>query len=363
MPRLLRKAALEPGDLAPWFRTRTSSNPDYQFNSTAGRYIVLCFFQSAADPLSRDVIAAMRAQEKSFNDERACWFGVSEDPEDEQQTRVADRYPGFRYFWDPERIISGLFGVNERTSYVLDIALRVVAAIPFGPDAQAHTDQVVAVLAAQPAVNEITPLGAPILVAPGIFDTTLCRTLTRYYEAHASYDSGFMRERDGKTVPMLSHDFKRRRDCQIQDADLRNACAAGIDGRLRPQIERAFQFRATRIERQIVACYDSAERGFFRAHRDNTTKGTAHRRFAVSLFLNDDFEGGTLRFPEYGRHLYKAPLGGAVVFSCSMLHEATAVTRGRRYMYLPFLYDDQGAELRKRNSVHLVDEQLHSRQS
>ena len=57
----------------------------------------------------------------------------------------------------------------------------------------------------------------------------------------------------------------------------------GIDGKLRPQIERAFQFRATRIERQIVACDDSAERGFFRAHRDNTTQGTAHRRFAVSL--------------------------------------------------------------------------------
>ena len=52
-----------------------------------------------------------------------------------------------------------------------------------------------------------------------------------------------------------------------------------------------------------------------------------HRRFAVSLNLNTgDYEGGCLRFPEFGPHLYVAPAGGAVVFSCSLLHEeATAV--------------------------------------
>jgi predicted 2-oxoglutarate/Fe(II)-dependent dioxygenase YbiX len=212
-------------------------------------------------------------------------------------------------------------------------------------------------------VDAVTPLGAPVLVAPAIFDATLCRELTRYYEENASYDSGFMKEREGKTVRMLNHEFKRRRDCQIEDAKLRDACAKGIEGKLRPLIERAFQFRATRIERQIVACYDATEGGFFRAHRDNTTKGTAHRRFAVSLFLNDDFEGGTLRFPEYGSHQYKAPAGGAVVFSCSMLHEATPVTRGRRYMYLPFLYDDASAAVRATNSVHLADDQLRYRRS
>ena len=51
------------------------------------------------------------------------------------------------------------------------------------------------------------------------------------------------------------------------------------------------------MERYIVACYDSTEGGYFRPHRDNTTKGTAHRRFAVTLNLNsDEYEGGYLRF-------------------------------------------------------------------
>ena len=103
-----------------------------------------------------------------------------------------------------------------------------------------------------------------------------------------------------------------------------------IHDRLVPDIHKAFQFLATRMERYIVACYDGSEGGHFSAHRDNTTKGTAHRRFAVSLNLNTgQDQGGDSWFPEFGRLLYRPPLGGAVVFSCSLLHEATPVTPTR----------------------------------
>jgi predicted 2-oxoglutarate/Fe(II)-dependent dioxygenase YbiX len=57
--------------------------------------------------------------------------------------------------------------------------------------------------------------------------------------------------------------------------------------------------------------------------------------------------------PEYGSRTYRAPTGGAVVFSCSLLHEATAVTRGRRFAFLPFLYDDEAAKVRAQNSTFL----------
>jgi predicted 2-oxoglutarate/Fe(II)-dependent dioxygenase YbiX len=42
-----------------------------------------------------------------------------------------------------------------------------------------------------------------------------------------------------------------------------------------------------------------------------------------------------------------------VVFSCSLLHEATPVTRGRRFAFLPFLYDEQAAKVREANNPHL----------
>ncbi len=62
-----------------------------------------------------------------------------------------------------------------------------------------------------------------------------------------------------------------------------------------------------------------------------------------------EYEGGELRFPEFGPRTYRAPSGGAVVFSCSLLHEALPVVKGRRYAYVPFLYDEAGEELRLRN--------------
>ena len=148
----------------------------------------------------------------------------------------------------------------------------------------------------------------------------------------------------------FNDDFKRRRDCGVEDPAVRAACRVRLTNRLKPEVYRAFQFAATHAERYIVACYSSAERGFFRPHRDNTTKGTAHRRFAVTINLNTgEYDGGELRFPEFGRQTYEAPLGGAIVFSCSLLHEATPVTRGERYAFLPFLYDEAAAKLREEN--------------
>jgi hypothetical protein len=34
-----------------------------------------------------------------------------------------------------------------------------------------------------------------------------------------------------------------------------------------------------------------------------------------------------------------------VVFSCALMHEATRITAGRRYAFLPFFYDDTGAAI------------------
>jgi len=112
----------------------------------------------------------------------------------------------------------------------------------------------------------------------------------------------------------------------------------------------------TRMERYIVACYDASVGGYFQPHRDNTTKGTAHRRFAVTINLNtEDYAGGALMFPEYGRTVYRPPTGGAVVFSCTLLHQALPVTKGRRYAFLPFLYDDAAAKIREANNAFLAD--------
>ena len=120
-------------------------------------------------------------------------------------------------------------------------------------------------------------------------------------------------------------------------------------------IAAAFQFEVSGIERFLVSCYDAEDGGVFHAHRDNTTLATAYRQFACSLNLNDGFEGGDLRFPEFGAATYRAPPGGAVVFSCSLLHQVSKVTAGERYAFLPFLYDDAAAKIREANIGYLGD--------
>jgi len=169
-------------------------------------------------------------------------------------------------------------------------------------------------------------------------------------------ESGFMRDVDGRTKALVDHSHKRRHDCHIEDDTLQETTRARIRARLVPMIARAFAFEVTRMERYIVARYDADGGGYFRPHRDNMTKGTAHRRFAVTINLNaEDYDGGDLRFPEFGHQTYRAETGGAVVFSCSLLHECTPMTRGQRYAFLPFLYDDAAAAIRTANNQFLDD--------
>ena len=95
--------------------------------------------------------------------------------------------------------------------------------------------------------------------------------------------------------------------------------------------DREFAFDA-----HVVLSYSADGRHFFGAHRDNGAPTTADRAFAVSLNLNDDFEGGELIFPEYAGVKVSPPTGAAAVFSCSILHEALPVTRGRRFVLTTF---------------------------
>jgi predicted 2-oxoglutarate/Fe(II)-dependent dioxygenase YbiX len=109
------------------------------------------------------------------------------------------------------------------------------------------------------------------------------------------------------------------------------------------------------MDRYIVSCYDSAAGGHFFRHRDNVNAGAQHRRFAVSINLNKDYEGCDLVFPEFGPRPYRPPVGGAVAFSAGMLHEVTPITRGRRCVFVPFLYGEADAVRREANNARLRD--------
>lgn len=364
------------GDPAPNFTGFCNNNPQYHFNTVAGRYVVLCFFGSVSLPNSYQALSFVYQDLRSyFDDNKICFFGVSIDPQDKQSNRIQDMLPGIRIFWDLDLRVSTLYGavtlgVNLLELYkpytlILDPNLRVLANIPLS-DAQSHNQQIKDIIENLPSVDDYAevPLTAPILIVPRVFDRTFCRQLIDLYHEKGGTESGFMREKDGKTIGVQDYSFKRRQDCPIESEEIINQMKNCLSQRLVPEIAKVYNFRVTRIERYIVACYDSESGGYFRPHRDNTTKGTAHRRFAVTINLNaEEYEGGDLRFPEFGSKTYRAPTGGAVVFSCSVLHEATPVTKGVRYATLPFLYDEEGAKIREANQQFLTNQMINLNQS
>jgi peroxiredoxin len=348
-----------PGDPVPSFAAECTSNPRFHFDTVAGRYVVLSLFGSAGGMTGRRMLDDLLASAHLYDDAKLSFFGVSTDPAD--RTLLEPRVPGIRYFWDGDRAVSRLFGAlpAEGDEYrpftlILDPMLRVVAWLPGGDPR--HGELARSYLAGLPPVDAHAGvrINAPVLVAPRIFEPGFCRQLIDEYERLGGEDSGFLREERGVTVGLIDHRHKRRFDCPIGDETLRKGAAGRIARRLFPLVGKSFAFAPTRMERYIVACYDTQSGGYFRPHRDNTTSGTAHRRFAVTINLNaGDYEGGDLRFPEFGTATYRAPTGGAVVFSCSLLHEALPVTRGRRFAFLPFLYDDEAACIRAHNNEKL----------
>jgi predicted 2-oxoglutarate/Fe(II)-dependent dioxygenase YbiX len=343
-----RPRPLQPGEPLPWFRAKAIGGSDnYVFDTAAGRYILLLFLGRATDPGSAEALSLVHRHRALFDDVAACFFGVTSDPGDEAAGRVAQMLPGIRFFLDPGAL-AGLFGAAERRHWLLvDPMLRAVGAFPL------EAGEAALAALAQAVAQAPLPDWAPVLMAPNILEPALCERLIAHHRETGGTPSGFMREVGGKTVLVTDPQHKMRRDREVTDETLCGVLRGRILSRLVPMVRRAFQFEATRMERYIVGAYPAGE-GHFRPHRDNTTRGTAHRRFAVTINLNaGEYDGGDLRFPEYGARTYRAPTGGAVVFSCSLLHEATPVTRGTRYAFLPFLYDDSAARLREENNPHL----------
>ena len=351
---------LTPGDLVPWFEGRSSFRPALNIETLAGRYIVLSFLGSSTHPASRQLIDDVEREQAQFDVRNAMFCGVVVDPEDER--RLRQKFPGVIYFWDGGAAVSRLYGaVGQNNSYtlhtlVLDPGLRVIALIPFQQDNSQHLRQVLDILKKLPPTIEMD-LAAPVLILPNVLEPQLCRAMIDLYETHGGKDLGRMADVGGQTVRVFDDTQKKRLDYTIVEREMLLALEDRLRRRVFPQIKKAFQFNATQVERYIISCYDAQTGGYFRAHRDDQTRGTAHRRFAISMGLDASaYEGGDLRFPEYGYRTYRAPTGGAVVFSCTLMHEVRPVTRGKRYAFLPFVYDEDAARVRAVNAQALAAE-------
>jgi peroxiredoxin/predicted 2-oxoglutarate/Fe(II)-dependent dioxygenase YbiX len=353
------------GDPAPWFTAPSSSNSTYHFDTVGGYRVILCFLGRCKTQSYAKVLHDFAALQPQLEQCQIPFFGVTIDPEDIVLQQLIEIPSYFKFIWDFDRSVSLRYGVLSNdteadfyrpTTLVLDENLRVLQVFPLeNPDN--HAAQVFKFIQELPALEPemMSVRQAPVLFIPNVFDQEFCRYLIHLYEKDGGHDSGFMRQIDGKTVEVLDTSFKQRSDFCITDSPHLQAVNDLVLRRVKPEIEKAFQFSITRFERHLVACYDARTKGFFNRHRDNTTKGTAHRRFAMTINLNTgEYTGGCLRFPEYGSRLYRPQVGEAVIFSCSLLHEVTPVSTGKRFALLSFFYNDEDAKVRDRNQKYVV---------
>jgi len=359
------------GDFLPAFYANSSVNPTFAFHSVSGYRLLLAFVGSVRSGPGRSLAEALLAQAQQLAQRHILVYVVTMDSQQLEDPVLRQLIKKFTVFWDQDRRIAQLYGIDATPAgaspgtsvlrlgaFLIERNLRLHTLIPANPvDGLAtRLQDAVATLSEQEAERHISEQ-APVLIVPDVLSRSDCRRFIDYYQENNPAPSGFMRDIDGRTQGILDPTMKRRKDVQIVDRDLQSTLRSALVRRVVPEIRKAYAYEATRIERYIVACYDDSDRGFFGAHRDNEQKATSHRAFAISLNLNsEEYEGGNLRFPEYARHTYKPATGSAVVFSCSLLHEAMPVTRGRRYVILPFVYNDAAAERRSQNRQFLSDQ-------
>ncbi len=354
------RQAIVLGDPVPWFGAPLIGDGAFNLQVAAGRWIVLSFLGAPGDPRSAQEADALLREAHRFHEDRLVFCGILAAPPADPAAYLARTTPAISFVADYDGAISRAFGAATPRTIVLDPMLRAIANIGFDHPG-GHAALVRSVLASLPSVDDSAgvPLTAPILIVPRVLDFELCDFLIQVYDRIGGKDSGFMLDSDGKSATVIDHRLKRRSDLLIVAPELRERIRSQIVRRLLPPIARFFQFEATRMDRTIVACYDSAVGGHFYRHRDNVNAGAQHRRFAVTINLNKDYDGGDLVFPEFGSRRYRAPQAGAAVFSCGALHQVTPLTRGKRYAFLAFLYGEADAALREDNNARLHQSEIH----
>ncbi len=230
------------------------------------------------------------------------------------------------------------------TAFALDPNLRVIERTEHltNGNLAEFLERVTAVYAHEaPRTPQVVHQQAPVLFIPRVVDTGFCKELIAYFEQVGGQPSGVAVIEGDKALWRTDPSVKMRRDVYIKEGAWLERIKQVLGRRVLPEIKRCFNYQITQHEVFKLVCYDAETGGYFHPHRDNESRDTQHRRFAMTLNLNTgDYTGGQLCFPEFGIDLYAPERGDAVVFSSSLLHEVMPVTAGKRYVLLGFFFGD-----------------------
>ena len=324
---------LAPGLRAPDFALPCPSGDPVRFYGRAGGMPCALIFADRSQEAAVEEFAAALA--------RACVGRVEILGVISGGGRLSGEPPfSFDTFTEPGTAVSEPYGVASKPmACLLDENLRILGWCGLA-DAAGAAAEAAALLAAAcgQRQGQLVESPAPVLLVPRVLDEAWCAELISMWRREGAAPAGVEASLGGRRVDVVAGDRKRRRDHVVGDPGLLRRLTSHAGRRVIPELHKAFAYRASRFEGFKIVCYGAEEGGFFHAHRDNLSPSTSHRRFGLTINLNGGFEGGELRFPEYGPDLYRPPAGAAILFSSSLLHEVLPVTSGERFSLLSFLF-------------------------
>jgi len=334
------ETSLGPGDRVPNFQLPDQANDRRSFyHEVTGAPILLLLCPRLTSPSARQLLAGLVARQAEIAKAGSQVFAIGGEGVVANATVAAELSFPYRVFSDSQgQVLAGLMaGADvEARLLLLDGNQRVVES----RDGPTDADDLAPLLAIAAAMGrawdtaETLGRAAPILLLPRVFEPDFCRELIGLWEAE-HHEGGF------STGQANTYDPNKKKTLEhvIQDPALRRQISFTLARRVAPELAKVFNYRAPfQFDAHIVMCYQPERQDFFGLHRDDL-RPENQRRFALSLNLNDDFEGGELHFPEYAPDGYKMDAGTACIFSCPLLHEARPVTKGRRFVLTSFFCD------------------------
>jgi peroxiredoxin len=343
------QAAPEVGDFAPNFSlpAHTGQIVLLRSDQIAGKPVLLLFCPKEVDPPTRTIIESLRRSAPELRRLGAEILLIRDATPPENAAAVEAERIDFPIVSDPDDRLRAVYGLARRRGAVaiLLTANQRIAAISGEETAGAAALDPLLLRLRRDEERRHPVLMAPhppVLIVPDVLSAQECRHLIALWEAEGTpmrTPGDHLQETGNYKIEINDYGRVDRIDFVVQDKATMALLTQRIGKRVLPEILKAFQYPVSRRERFHIARYEGARGGFQHGHRDNPTAELAHRRFALSLNLNtEEYEGGELRFPEFGDQRYRVERGAALVFSSSLLHEVLEVRSGTRYVLLSHFY-------------------------
>ena len=293
-------SAIEVGDYFPLFRVKNSeAKLDLEVKAT--NYILLVFLPASLT----------QAQFEALVDKQTSYLTYFISPQ-------ATDFSHKRLFHEPNAHRICASASEGFTLCLLGRNLKVRNLIS-GDDYQSILEKL-------PKKNSLPDedLPPPILVVPDVISEDLANRLVAY--GTESEAKRYVADRDSKSRVHLypSKELTLELDNKLSKS-------------LLPEIQKVFYSDIAYRETYKICGYHGEDDGAFGKHRD-TIDPYLHRRYAMSLVLNDEYEGGGILFPEYSQELRQVPKYSAVIFPGSLYHQVAKIETGTRWVLISFLF-------------------------